>query len=194
MATLSDVGVPGSVGPVILQPHHKHRWRIEFLMGGDTRAMTAMAIRADRPKVQFEEIQLDRYNSRVWIFGKHMFDPITITFEPDVGAQVHDSIIEQAEEQQLLIADAGGAWWGQARAGQDYKFAMRMEMLDGSGRQGSTAPLETWLVDGCGISNFDAGDLDYATSETLQSTLTIRYDHARLQTTGRSGLATVRNV
>lgn len=193
MATLTDMGIPkGNLGGII-QPHHKHRWQVQFQFngGGRTEAITAMAIRAERPKLEFESIQLDRYNSRAWIFGKHTFQPISITFEPDVGGAVHSAIAEQLEKQQYLISMDNGPFLGQAAGGEDYKFGIVLDMLDGSGNGGAgTAPLETWFIDGCGLENNDFGDLDYQASETLQTTLTIRYDHARLQVRGRDKMAT----
>src|SRR5690625_1719553 len=105
MATISDMGIPLTGTGGILQPHHKHRWQIAFInMGGDSRILTSMALSAERPKLAYEPIQLDRYNSRAWIFGKHTFQPITVTLEPDVGGRVHQAIVRQSERQQRLIA------------------------------------------------------------------------------------------
>lgn len=190
---ITDMGIPNDMGVGgIIQPHHKHRWQVQLLFrSGDVPTVTAMAIRADRPKLEFESIQLDRYNSRAWIFGKHTFQPISITFEPDVGGRVHEAIAQQLERQQYLVANSNGPFMGQAAGGEDYKFGIKLDMLDGSGNGGAgVAPLETWYLDGCGLENNDFGDLDYQASETLQTTLTIRYDHARLDVTGRSKMAT----
>lgn len=179
MATINDMGVPGDgVGGGLLQPFHKHRWSVEFLFG-DTRGLTAMALTADRPKLEFEQIQIERYNSRAWIFGKHTFQPINITFEPDIGARVHQAVIEQLETQQNLIAEGAGPFLGQAVAGQDYKFNLKLKMWDGH-HQGTGTLLEEWELESCGIENNDFGDLDYSASDTVKTTLTIRYDHARL--------------
>lgn len=189
MATISDMGIPLTGTGGIIQPHHKHRWQIAFInMGGDSRMLTSMAISAERPKLAYEPIQLDRYNSRAWIFGKHTFQPITVTLEPDVGGRVHQAIVRQSERQQRLIAPTNGAFHGQAAGGQDYKFSMIMQMLDGD--HSGTSPLETWKIEGCGLENLDFGDVDYASSETLKTMLTVRYDHARLEVTGKSKDAT----
>jgi len=182
MATISDMGVPGGESSGILQPLYKNRWQIEFKFGGlsaGSRGLTSMAITAERPKVEYEEITLDRYNSRAYLQGKYTFQPISITLEPDIGSLVHDAIVQQMERQQRLIGPTSGAFLGQARSGQSYKFALDMNMLDGD-HNPTGVPLETWKLEGCAINNADFGDIDYQASETVKTTLQIRYDHAYL--------------
>lgn len=192
MATITDMGVPSTDFGGILQPFHKHRWAVQFVFGGggNTRELTAMAITADRPKLEFEEIQLDRYNSRAFIFGKHTFQPVTVVFEPDIGGRVHEAITEQLEKQQHLIAPDSKEYMGQAEAGEDYKFYTKMTMLNGHHTNPGGRPLEQWVLEGCGFQNNDFGDLDYQASETLKTTLTIRYDHAYLTIDGSEKKAT----
>lgn len=189
MATITDMGVPSSGIQGILQPFHKHRWAIQFVFpggsGDGTRELTAMAITVDRPKLEFEEIQLDRYNSRAFIFGKHTFQPVTVTFEPDIGGRVHLAITEQLERQQHLIASRRDQFMGQAEAGEFYKFYTKMTMLNGHHTNPGPRPLEQWVLEGCGFQNNDFGDLDYQASETLKTTLTLRYDHAYLVNPGK---------
>lgn len=187
MAVITDMGVPGTTFGGILQPFHKHRWSIKFTFPGGERSehLTAMAITAERPKLEFEEIQLDRYNSRAFIFGKHMFQPVSIVFEPDIGGKVHSAIIRQLEEQQHLIAPGSQELMGQAEAGIDYKFSVEMTMWNGHHNKFGGRELEVWVLEGCGLQNNDFGDLDYQASETLKTTLNIRYDHARLIVTER---------
>jgi len=182
MATISDMGIPGGESSGILQPFYKNRWRIEFKFDGfsaGVRGLTSMAINAERPKVEYEEITLDRYNSRAYLQGKYTFQPISITLEPDIGGLVHQAIVDQMERQQRLIGPTSGAFLGQARSGEAYKFALDMDMLDGDHNPTGIA-LETWKLEGCAINNADFGDIDYQASETVKTTLQIRYDHAYL--------------
>ena len=59
-------------------------------------------------------------------------------------------------------------------AGSDYKFNTRLEILDGQ----TTAPMETWGLEGCFLQNVDYSDSDYTTNEPVTVTLTIRFDNA----------------
>ena len=186
MATLADLGVRG-VGGEILQPHLKNKWRLTFNgLGGlvSSNALTIQAITCDRPKQSFESVQLDRYNSRVYIAGKYTFEPITVTFEADVGGEVEYAVRAQQELTERIIGMQSAPRLPAALAGSDYKFSVTQEILDGD-----DVSLSTFYLEGAWFENVDWGDLDYAASETLKVTCTIRFDHARQEITGVRKLA-----
>ncbi|QDJ96507.1 structural protein [Xanthomonas phage Xoo-sp13] len=187
MATLLDMGVRGNGGE-ILHPQMKNKWRLTFNGAGgllDSQALTFQAITCDRPKLSFESVTLDRYNSRTYIAGKHQFDPINATFEADIGGGVSSVVRAQLERQQRIIGLAAAPRLPTALAGQDYKFSVTQEILDGD-----NTPLEIWYIEGVWIENADYTDLDYAASETIKIQLTLRYDHARQMILPQSGRAT----
>lgn len=175
MATINDIGIPG-VGSGILQPKMKNRWRVTFAnMGGgvDSQPLSLQATTVTRPVLSFEEVQLDRYNSRAFVAGKHMFEPMTITFEDDVTGQATQVIQDQIQQQQFLTG-AEGPFLAASGEGSNYKFVTYLDMLDGNEQV-----IEKWTVEGCFLQNIDYMDLDYAASEAVMVTLTVRYDHAR---------------
>ena len=187
MALIIDMGVRGNGGE-ILHPQMKNKWRLSFNgIGGliDSQPLTVQAITCDRPKLSFEPVTLDRYNSRAYIAGKHQFDPINATFEADIGGGVATVIRNQLELQQRIIGIGSAPRLPSAVAGQDYKFSITQEILDGD-----NTPLEVWYIEGAWIENADWTDLDYAASETVKITLSLRYDHARQQILGTPGRAT----
>lgn len=186
MSLITDFGVNG-FGNEILQPQYKNRWRLRFIgiNGSNDEALTLMAVTADRPKLTFEEIVIDRYNSRAYLAGKHSFDPISVTFEPDIGGRVQNILQAQIESQQKIIGMSGAPRQPAAARGQDYKFAIEMTLLDGD-----QVELERWLIEGVWIANIDQGDLDYAASETIKVTVSFRFDHARQDILGIPGRAT----
>lgn len=175
MATINDIGIPG-VGTGILQPKLKNRWRITFanLGGGvDSQPMSMQAVNVTRPVLNFEEVQLDRYNSRAWVASKHNFEPMTLTLEDDVTGSASKVLQEQIQKQQWLTG-AEGPWLATAGEGSLYKFVTYMDLMDGNEQV-----IEKWTVEGCWFQNIDYTDLDYTASEAVQITCTIRYDHAR---------------
>lgn len=177
MALISDLGVDGNG---IFQPKLKHKWRVNFQgLAGDPQPLRVQAVTLDRPKLQFEEVVLDRYNSKAYVAGKHIFEPINITLEDDVGGLVAQTIQSQLELQQQIIGNNAAPRLPSAIGGSVYKFAVKMEMLDGD-----DIPLECWVVEGAFLQNVDWGDLDYATSEAIRITLTVRFDQARQLVTG----------
>ncbi len=187
MALILDMGVRGNGGE-ILHPQMKNKWRLTFNgVGGvlDSQALTFQAITCDRPKLSFEKVTLDRYNSRAYIAAKHQFDPINVTFEADIGGGVASVIQRQLELQQRIIGMSAAPRLPSALSGQDYKFSVTQEIMDGD-----NTPIEVWYIEGVWIENADYTDLDYAASETIKITLTLSYDHARQEILGLPGRAT----
>ena len=185
MAIITDLGVDGGG---IAQPKLKNRWALTFQnIGGDPEPLRLQAISADRPKLEFEQVQLDRYNSRAWVAGKHTFQPVNVTFEDDINGGVSAALQQQLELQQNIIGANPSPRLPAAASGQDYKFAIKMELLDGN-----TQVLEAFVLEGVFIQNIDYTDLDYATSESVKATVVFRYDHARqiVNPDGVSGKAT----
>lgn len=183
MALISDLGVDGNG---IFQPLLKHKWRVNFQgLAGDSQPLRVQAVTLDRPKLQYEEVVLDRYNSKAYVAGKSVFEPINITLEADIGGLVATTIQAQQELTQRITGAGAAPRLPSALAGATYKFAVKMEMLDGD-----NTPLESWVLEGAWFQNVDWGDLDYATSEAVRITATIRFDHARQLITGIRGNAT----
>jgi hypothetical protein len=173
MGLISDLGVEGGG---IHHPQHKNRWAINFLgLPGPSHELRLQAITADRPKLEFEKIQLDRYNTRAYVAGKYTWQTISVTFEADLGGLVVNAIQAQLERQQSIIGPGAAPILPAAPHGELYKFGIHLDMLDGA----SLFPLERWFVEGCYLENVDWGDLDYAASETVKVVCTISYDHAR---------------
>ena len=180
MATLSQVGIAG-VGNGILHPKHKNRWRATFIgLGGSigstssiTTDLSLQVITFTRPSISWEEIQCDRYNSRIYVLGKHTFEPCTMTVEDDVTNRASNAIQTQLERQQRLIG-ATGPWLNTEATASSYKFGCQLDMLDGN-----ETVVESWKYEGCSLSAVDYTDLDYSTGEKILINLTMRYDHTR---------------
>jgi hypothetical protein len=183
MAFITDLGVDGNG---ILQPHLKNRFQLHFLgLAGDPDPLHQQVVTCDRPKIEFAEVELDRYNSKAWVCGKHSWQPMNIVFESDVGGTVAQSIQAQMEMQQKITGNFAAPRLPAAIGGAIYKFAIRQELLDGD-----DTVLEAWIIEGCWLSNIDFENLDYAANESIKITCTVRYDHARLLISGQTVKAT----
>ena len=180
MATLSQVGIAG-VGVGVLHPKLKNKWRVLFMglggvsgsNAGVTNDLSLQVVTVDRPNVQFEEVKLDRYNSSVYVPGKHSFDPCSMTVEDDITNRASNAIQTQLEKQQRLIG-ATGPWLNTEGTALAYKFSMKLELLDGN-----EAMVEQWVYEGCYIASVNYGNMDYSTSDKVTIDLSVRYDHAR---------------
>ena len=175
MSTINDIGIPG-VGTGILQPKRKNKWRVTFqnLGGGaDSQPISMQAVTVARPTVSFNKVELHRYNSVAYIAGKHKWDPIDITLEDDVTGSASAVLQQQLQIQQWLIG-AEGIYNAAAGEGSVYKFATKIDMLDGNDQV-----IETWTLEGCWLETVKYDDLDYSSSDAIKITVTMSYDHAR---------------
>lgn len=193
MATLSQMGIPGA-GFGILHPKQKHRWQVTFVglarlvPSVSSRELTRQATTITRPNLQFEEVQIHRYNSVAYVAGKHTWDPVSLTLEDDITGLASAAVQGQLETQQRLIGgDLPGDWLNAGATGSDYKFGTILQLLDGN-----EGVVEEWRLEGCWIVSADYGDLDYSASDAATMTLSIRYDHARQELMG-AGYGTALN-
>jgi hypothetical protein len=136
-----------------------------------------------RPNLSFDKVTLDVYNSKVFVAGKHTWEPITITLRDDVNNSVTKLVGEQIQKQFDFFEQASAA------SGIDYKFTTRIEMLDGG--NGASAPnvLETFELYGAYIESVNYNSLAYNTSDPATITLSISYDNC-VQTPTGTGIGT----
>lgn len=171
-STLSKFGVPLDGAPLgILHPKQKYRFRVIWQNFGENnglREMTQQVVTCTRPKITYNEVQLDSYNSVAWIFGKHTFDAIEITLRDDITNAVISSVGAQVQKQMNHFEQTS------AVAGINYKFTMEIHSLDGTDND----QLESWLLEGCWIQSAAYGDGDYASGDPNIVTLSVRFDNA----------------
>jgi hypothetical protein len=173
MAVLTTLGVPDISGnTTTIMPKLQYRFRVTFLGEGFSATPTRSVISVQRPTMQHEEIPIDMYNSKIYLAGKHMWDPVTVVLRDDVDGAVLRELNGQLNRQ-IDHANQSGP-----RAGAAYKFTTKVETLDG----GNPDPgvLDTFELAGCYISNIQYGDMAYATSDQVQITVTLRYDNAEI--------------
>jgi len=175
MSTINDIGIPG-IGTGILQPKLKHKWRVTFAnMGGgvDSQPVSMQSIQFARPKLTFEKVPLHRYNSVAWVAGKHTWDPTTVVVQDDITGTASQVIQAQLQKQQWLIG-AEGQWLASAGEGSLYKFVTYLDTLDGNDQV-----VEKWTLEGCWLETVDYAEFDYTTSDVMNITIQISFDHAR---------------
>ncbi len=191
ISTLSKFTVPlandqSSASQGLLMPKLQYRFRVvleNFGVSTPRSELTKQVIDCSRPNLTFDNVTLDVYNSRVYVAGKHTWDPITITIRDDVNNAVTKLVGEQVQKQFDFFEQASAA------SGIDYKFTSRIEILDGG--NGSSAPnvLETFELFGAFIESVNYNTLAYATSDPVTITMNLRYDNA-IQTPQGTGIGT----
>ena len=159
----------------LLMPKLKYRFRASFENFGVSTPRTEMTkqiMNITRPSVTFEENIIDIYNSKVYLVGKHTWEQITVNLRDDVNGSVSKLVGEQVQKQFDFMEQSSAA------SGIDYKFITRFEILDGGNGASTPNVLETWELYGCFIANVNYNDLDYASQDAAQITLSVRFDNA----------------
>ena len=170
----------------LLMPKLKYRFRTVFENFGVSTPRTELTkqiMDITRPNLSFDQVTLDVYNSRVYVAGKHTWEPITITLRDDVNNSVTKLVGEQIQKQFDFFEQASAA------SGIDYKFTTRIEMLDGGNGASAPTVLETWELYGAYVENVNYNTLNYTTSEPATITMSVRYDNA-IQTPTGTGIGT----
>ena len=172
--TLSKFGVPlvaGQSGIGILQPKLKYRYRVNMQNFGPAGAaldLTRQVATCGRPQLEHEETPIHSYNNIMYVSGKPSWQTISITVRDDISNSVSTLIQAQMQKQMNHFDQTSPA------AGINYKFTTTIETLDG----GNVNVLESWYLEGCWITSFEFDDFDYASSDIVMISLTMRFDNA----------------
>ena len=180
ISTLSKFTVPlasdqSASNQGLLMPKLQYRFRLvleNFGVSTPRSEITKQVQDVTRPSVSFDDITLDVYNSRVYMAGKHTWEPITINLRDDVNNSVSKLCGEQIQKQYDFFEQSSAA------SGIDYKFQSRIEILDGGNGANTANVLETFELYGCYVQNINYNTLAYATSDPVLITLTVKYDNA----------------
>lgn len=152
--------------PVDLEPKRKNRWVIEFPVGTDIAEW--MCQTSNRPTATINDVEIDYMNTKTYVAGKATFETIDITFidviGPSTGQKVMDWIRECIE-------------YSTGRMGYavNYKKQLSLKMLDPAGQT-----VEKWTLEGAFVTTANFGDLDMASDDIADITITVRFDRAIL--------------
>ena len=172
--TVASDNAGGNQG--LLMPKLQFRFRLNFLNFGlgstAGLALTKQVIDCSRPNVQFQEITLPVYNSTLYLAGKHQWQTLSVNVRDDASGSVAKAVGQQIQKQLDFVEQASAA------TGQDYKFQLNMEILDGGNGTAAPVVLETWEIYGCFIQTANYNTLNYGTNDVATIALTIRFDNA----------------
>lgn len=166
--------LPGN--QALLMPKLKYRYKVtmtNFGKGGsELTEFTKQIKTCGRPKPDFDTVVLDTYNSKVNILGKPKWNPIDVVVRDDAVNNVRKIVGEQLQKQFDFFEQASAA------AAGDYKFETIIYMYDGGNGAFAPKTLEVWSLYGCMLTSVGYGDLDYASNDTIDLTLSITFDNA----------------
>lgn len=160
----------------LLMPKLKYRFRVtldQFGVGGTpSTELTKQVMSVSRPELTFDDITLDVYNSRVKMLGKHKWGDPKLKIRDDASGVVSKKIGEQLQKQFDFFEQSGAA------SGVDYKFRMRVEILDGGNGAYEPVTLESFEYLGCFIKQVTYQGGDYTSNDPMDIEMTISIDNA----------------
>ena len=164
----------------MLMPKLKFRFRVMFENFGTstpTTELTKQVSEAARPSVSFDDQTIAVYNSTIHYAGRPKWNALVVKLRDDVTGAVSKLVGEQMQKQFDFFEQSSAA------SGGDYKFLMRVEMLDGGNGAAGANVLETWECYGCYVQAANYNTLGYGGQELLTIDLTIQPDNC-IQTSG----------
>ena len=176
-SSLNNMSVQATPGDNqgLLMPKLQYRFRVlfdNFGLGSGVTEMTKQVIDVTRPNVEFPEIALPVYNSTIYLAGKPTWQAISVNLRDDVNASIQTLVGQQIQKQFDFQEQASAA------AGGDYKFQMRVQVLDGGNGILTPNVLETWALYGCYIASANYNSMNYGTNDPVTVSLSVRYDNA----------------
>jgi len=168
----------------LLMPKLKYRFRVSFEgfgVSGATTELTKQVVSAARPTATFANQVIEVYNSKINYAGKVSWEAMAIKLRDDINGNVTKLVGEQMQRQFDFFEQSSSA------AAGDYKFTMRIEMLDGGNGNNAATVLETWECYGCYVEKAVYNNVAYSEQGPVEIDITIRPDNC-LQAPVGSGI------
>ena len=124
---------------------------------------------ANRPSISFEEVELNHMNVKRYVKGKGAWQTMQITLYDPIVPSAAQATMEWARLSHESVTGRDGY-------SDFYKKDVTFNML---GPVGDV--VEEWVLKGTYIETANFGDVDYASSDPAEITLTLKYDYAILQ-------------
>tara|TARA_R110000824_G_scaffold207514_1_gene392955 strand:+ start:42 stop:530 length:489 start_codon:yes stop_codon:yes gene_type:complete len=124
---------------------------------------------ANRPSLESDEVILEHMNVTRYVKGKTRWQPIDITLYDPVVPSAAQAVMEWVRLHHESVTGRDGY-------SDFYKKDVTFNLL---GPVGDV--VEEWKLKGCYIQSANFGDLDFATSDPAEISLTLKYDYAILQ-------------
>lgn len=146
------------------EPKRKFRWILQ-IDGLDAFVMKTAA----RPQATFEETVIDYINAKRYVAGKMAWNPINVTMHDPVAPSAAQKIMNWLRRNYEPLT-------GRMGYATLYKQNLALKVLDPQG-----TVVELWDLTGAWPQDINWGDLDYASSDDVEISFTLRFDNATLQ-------------
>lgn len=146
------------------EPKRKYRWILQ-IDGIDAFVMKT----AQRPQRTFEETVIDFINTKRYLSGKGSWNPIACTLHDPIAPSAAQKVMDWLRLNYEEVT-------GRQGYASFYKKDISLKLLDGQG-----TVVELWDIGGAWPMDVNFGELDYASSDPTEISMTLRFDSAVLQ-------------
>tara|TARA_B100000287_G_scaffold222337_1_gene209727 strand:- start:321 stop:809 length:489 start_codon:yes stop_codon:yes gene_type:complete len=161
---MADLIDPSEIMFTPFEPKTKNRY-IMYIEG-----IPAYLIKtANRPSINFEAITLDHINVKRYVKGKGEWQELEISLYDPVVPSAAQAVMEWVRLSHESVTGRDGY-------SDFYKKDVTFQVL---GPVGDV--VEEWKLKGAWCQDVQFGDLDFASSDPVDITMTLRYDYAILQ-------------
>ena len=161
---MPDLIDPSEIMFTPFEPKTKNRF-IMYIEGIPAYLIRAVA----RPQITFEEIVLDHINVKRYVKGKGEWQPLQITLYDPIVPSGAQAVMEWVRLHKESVTGRDGY-------SDFYKKDVNFFMLGPVGDK-----IEQWTLKGAFITNAAFNDLDWASNDPAEITLTLSYDYAILE-------------
>ena len=161
---MPDLIDPSEIMFTPFEPKVKNRF-IMYVEGIPAYLIKAVA----RPQITFEEIALDHINVKRYVKGKGDWQLLNITLYDPIVPSGAQAVMEWVRLHKESVTGRDGY-------SDFYKKDVTFNVLGPVGDK-----VEEWTLKGAFIKDANFGEMDWATCEPADITLTLRYDYAILQ-------------
>ena len=124
---------------------------------------------AARPSITFEEVELNHMNVKRFVKGKGTWEPVEITLYDPVVPSAAQAVMEWIRLSHESVTGRDGY-------SDFYKKDVTINVLGHVGEK-----VEEWTLKGAWIQTANFNNLDWASNEPNDISLTLQYDYAILQ-------------
>ena len=161
---MADVLEPQDIMFTPFEPKVKNR----FIMQID--GIPAYLVKtANRPNIQFEEVELNHMNVKRYVKGRGVWQELACTLYDPIVPSVSQAVMEWIRLGHESVTGRDGY-------SDFYKKDVDFQVL---GPVGDV--VEQWKLKGTWIQSANFNDLDFASSDPIDISVTLRYDYAILE-------------
>lgn len=143
------------------EPKRKFRWILQ-IDGIDAYTLKTAA----RPQLTFDEVVIDYINTKRYVSGKQTWNPIQITTHDPIAPSAAQNVMNWVRLNYEPVT-------GRMGYATFYKKNLSLKVLDPQG-----TVVELWDIIGAWPQDVNFGDLDYASSDNVEISFTLRFDNA----------------